>query len=83
MYPHTPKSPNLPVCNIQLPLFMYSVIKFTFQDCTDAGGVCRILIDGYYVESIICVVLGILWLRWKGQQTRSLQDLPESVWRYQ
>ena len=57
--------------------------KFTFQDCTNAGGVCQIFVDGYYVESIVCVVLGVLWLRWKGKQTRALQDLPESVWRYQ
>jgi len=53
------------------------------QDCTNAGGICQTWIDGYYVESIVCVIIGILWLRWKGQQTRSLQDLPESAWRYQ
>ncbi|XP_068699188.1 acetyl-coenzyme A transporter 1-like [Montipora foliosa] len=57
--------------------------KINAKACTDAGGVCETLIDGYYVESIICVVLGFLWLRWKGQKTRSLQDLPESVWKYQ
>ncbi|XP_015756178.1 PREDICTED: acetyl-coenzyme A transporter 1-like [Acropora digitifera] len=51
--------------------------------CSDAGGVCKTLVDGYHVESLICVVLGFLWLQWKGQKTRSLQDLPESVWKYQ
>ena len=49
----------------------------------NAGGVCQTVVDGYYVESIVCVVIGIVWLRWKGQKTRSLQDLPESAWRYQ
>ena len=63
--------------------FYFVVFILLFKDCTNAGGVCHTWIDGYYAESIICVVLGILWLRWKGQQTRSLQDLPESVWRYQ
>lgn len=58
-------------------------LSLPVQDCTDAGGMCNTLIDGYYVESVICLVLGVLWLRWKGQQTRSLQDLPESAWRYQ
>lgn len=57
--------------------------KIHAKDCTNAGGVCQIFVDGYYVESIVCVVLGVLWLRWKGKQTRALQDLPESVWRYQ
>lgn len=57
--------------------------KINAKACTDAGGVCETLIDGYYVESIICVVLGFLWLMWKGQKTRALQDLPESVWKYQ
>lgn len=57
--------------------------KINAKACTDAGGVCETLIDGYYVESIICVVFGFLWLRWNGQKTRSLQDLPESVWKYQ
>lgn len=57
--------------------------KTNAKDCTNAGGICQTWIDGYYVESIVCVVIGILWLRWKGQQTRSLQDLPESVWKYQ
>ncbi|XP_078374420.1 acetyl-coenzyme A transporter 1-like [Oculina patagonica] len=57
--------------------------KTSAKDCTNAGGVCQTLIDGYYVESIVCVVIGILWLKWKGRQTRSLQDLSESSWRYQ
>lgn len=57
--------------------------KTSAKDCTNAGGVCQTVIDGYYVESIVCVVIGIVWLRWKGQKTRSLQDLPESAWRYQ
>lgn len=57
--------------------------KINAKACSDAGGVCKTLVDGYYVESLICVVLGFLWLQWKGQKTRSLQDLPESVWKYQ
>lgn len=57
--------------------------KTNAKDCTNAGGVCQTVVDGYYVESVVCVVIGIVWLRWKGQKTRSLQDLPESAWRYQ
>lgn len=49
--------------------------------CSDAGGTCNILVDGYYVESVICIVLGILWLLWKRKTITNLQSLGENAWK--
>ncbi|EDO34028.1 predicted protein [Nematostella vectensis] len=50
------------------------------KTCTDAGGKCAITVDGYYIESVICVVIGFLWLRWKARDCRRLQELPPEAW---
>ena len=37
--------------------------------------------DGYYVESVICVVLGFLWLLWRRRSLTHLQNLKDSAWK--
>jgi MFS transporter, PAT family, solute carrier family 33 (acetyl-CoA transportor), member 1 len=51
------------------------------QLCVDGGGNCHTEIDGYYVESLICVVLGLLWLTWGKGTIKRLQGLPERAWQ--
>jgi len=49
--------------------------------CTDSGGSCAISIDGYYIETGICVFLGIIWLLWKRRTLVNLQNLDENAWK--
>ncbi|XP_061227581.1 acetyl-coenzyme A transporter 1 isoform X2 [Neopsephotus bourkii] len=49
--------------------------------CTKAGGSCVTTLDGYYVESIICVILGFGWWFLLGPKFRKLQDEGQSSWK--
>ncbi|XP_009558034.2 acetyl-coenzyme A transporter 1 [Cuculus canorus] len=49
--------------------------------CTKAGGSCVITLDGYYVESIICVILGFGWWFLLGPKFKKLQDEGQSSWK--
>ncbi|XP_012730281.2 acetyl-coenzyme A transporter 1 [Fundulus heteroclitus] len=49
--------------------------------CTKEGGVCVTALDGYYVESVVCVVIGLLWWLWLGKKIRRLQDQSPAAWR--
>lgn len=49
--------------------------------CAQEGGVCVILLDGYYVESVVCVVLGLCWWLWLGKRLRALQDQSPAAWK--
>ncbi|XP_028418748.1 acetyl-coenzyme A transporter 1-like [Dendronephthya gigantea] len=49
--------------------------------CMDSGGTCITDIDGYYIETVICVCIGFLWLRWKRNTTKKLQDQHPSTWK--
>ncbi|XP_071946163.1 acetyl-coenzyme A transporter 1-like [Antedon mediterranea] len=49
--------------------------------CLKAGGVCSIDLDGYYVESVICIIIGFIWYRLMAKKTRQLQYLDDSQWR--
>lgn len=42
---------------------------------------CKTIIDGFYIESLICVVYGIVWYFWGKSKIRFLQRLPTRVWR--
>ena len=50
------------------------------QACTDLGGHCGVDLDGYYVESLICIVIGLLWLRW-GKRTIEQLQKEDSAWK--
>ncbi|XP_064021318.1 acetyl-coenzyme A transporter 1 isoform X1 [Pogoniulus pusillus] len=49
--------------------------------CTKAGGSCITTLDGYYVESIICVVLGFAWWFLLGPKFKRLQEEGQSSWK--
>ncbi|CAB3993113.1 Acetyl-coenzyme A transporter 1 [Paramuricea clavata] len=55
--------------------------KLNEKMCTDAGGNCITDIDGYYIETVICICIGFLWLRWKRHTTSQLQDQDPSTWK--
>lgn len=42
---------------------------------------CLVKIDGYYIESLLCVVIGFLWLAWGRPTILRLQKMPRATWR--
>lgn len=55
--------------------------KINQEDCHRIGGKCRIDIDGYYIEVIICLIYGIIWYKWARSKINHLQRLPVKSWR--
>nr|XP_015807315.2 acetyl-coenzyme A transporter 1 [Nothobranchius furzeri]XP_015807316.2 acetyl-coenzyme A transporter 1 [Nothobranchius furzeri] len=49
--------------------------------CVKEGGVCVTTLDGYYVESVVCVVIGLMWWVWLGKKMRQLQEQSPAAWR--
>ncbi|KAI3354419.1 hypothetical protein L3Q82_018935 [Scortum barcoo] len=49
--------------------------------CVKEGGACITTLDGYYVESVVCVVIGLAWWVWLGKKMRRLQDQSAAAWR--
>jgi MFS transporter, PAT family, solute carrier family 33 (acetyl-CoA transportor), member 1 len=54
--------------------------KLAKSECIDNGGRCNIDIDGYYIETAINVVYGIIWYQWAKRMLIFLQELPISDW---
>ncbi len=52
------------------------------KECEDGGGQCLVEVEGYYIESIVCVVFGFLWLIvWGWRTVKRLQDADDKEWR--
>ncbi|KAK3087764.1 hypothetical protein FSP39_010328 [Pinctada imbricata] len=49
--------------------------------CKSAGGKCVVDLDGYYIESIILVVVGLIWFTWRHKKIRYLDSLNLSYWK--
>lgn len=49
--------------------------------CVKEGGACVTTLDGYYVESMVCVVIGLVWWVWFGKKMRRLQEQNPAAWR--
>ncbi|MBN3302847.1 acetyl-coenzyme A transporter 1 [Amia ocellicauda] len=49
--------------------------------CAKLGGSCVTTLDGYYVESVICVVIGFGWWFWFGNKIKKIQDEKPSAWQ--
>ncbi|XP_029372826.1 acetyl-coenzyme A transporter 1 [Echeneis naucrates] len=49
--------------------------------CVREGGACVTTLDGYYVESVVCVVIGLAWWVWLGKKMRRLQQESPAAWR--
>lgn len=41
----------------------------------------EVWIDGYYVETLICILIGFVWLKWGRSKVNRLSSLPPSAWR--
>lgn len=62
-----------------------------FNDCSTIAereacantqnGVCTMQLDGYYIESILCLLIGFSWLRWGQRKLDYLQARPMSAWK--
>ena len=50
--------------------------KYEFQNI----GECTVIFDGYYVETILFVFLGIIWLYWSKRRIYRLEDMDSSEW---
>ncbi|KAK9471135.1 acetyl-coenzyme A transporter 1-domain-containing protein [Dipodascopsis tothii] len=52
------------------------------HQCTDAGGVCTVTTDGYYITNMLCVATGaLLFFTWIRPKIEYLQTLDISKWR--
>lgn len=51
------------------------------QLCVREGGACVTTLDGYYVESVVCVVIGLVWWVWLGKKMRRLQEQSPAAWK--
>ena len=52
------------------------------QECESGGGTCQTELDGYFVESFIAVIFGMLWLAlWGWKVIQKLQNADEKDWR--
>ena len=45
------------------------------------NGLCNMQLDGYYIESVLCLIIGLLWLRWGRRKIDSLQRRSMSAWK--
>lgn len=60
---------------------VFSSIVFCLQLCTSNEGRCNVVVDGFYIETAICLVVGFLWLQWGRPTINRLQRLPASAWQ--
>jgi PAT family acetyl-CoA transporter-like MFS transporter 1 len=50
------------------------------SQCTESGGKCEIVIDGFYIEAVINTCFGILWYLYSRRYAVKLQELPLEAW---
>uniref|UniRef100_A0A671M863 Acetyl-coenzyme A transporter 1 n=1 Tax=Sinocyclocheilus anshuiensis TaxID=1608454 RepID=A0A671M863_9TELE len=48
--------------------------------CVREGGTCVTTLDGYYVESVVCVLIGLCWWIFFGKKMKRLQEESPSAW---
>lgn len=49
--------------------------------CTEAGGACELVADGFYRLSVLAVLLGLGMMLWLQRVLPRLEALPLSAWR--
>lgn len=49
--------------------------------CAREGGACVTALDGYYVESVVCVVIGLCWWLLLSKRLRRLQEESPQAWQ--
>ena len=52
----------------------------SMKKCTEGGGTCEIIIDGYFMEVSLNLTFGIFWFFWARKVIKKLQKLPLSDW---
>lgn len=48
--------------------------------CTEKGGDCITIMNGYYVEMILCTLIGIIWYTIFRNVIKDLQAIKVSEW---
>ncbi|KAK2716881.1 acetyl-coenzyme A transporter 1-like [Artemia franciscana] len=51
------------------------------EECARLGGECITLIDGYYIEMLICTIIGVIWLSWGKTVMNQLHHGTDKQWR--
>lgn len=51
------------------------------EDCAGFGGVCVTKVDAFYVETIACTVIGIVWILMFRNLMYKLQAMSKSMWK--
>ena len=51
------------------------------EQCKNAGGECVTVQEGFYIMSIIWVVIGAVWFVWGFRTIRQFQGLDTKQWR--
>ncbi|ESO06889.1 hypothetical protein HELRODRAFT_77129 [Helobdella robusta] len=66
---------------------LWFVDKLTMTGCQDETGECVppckvscVYLDGYYIESVVCCIIGFLWLLVMSKRARRLQNLRSNDW---
>lgn len=54
--------------------------EITLKKCTENGGDCEIIIDGYFIEVSLNITFGIFWFFWARKLIKKLEKLPLSDW---
>ncbi|GFO42501.1 acetyl-CoA transporter 1-like [Plakobranchus ocellatus] len=56
--------------------------KISQEHCVQGGGQCSTTVEGYYILTVVCTILGFLWLRWRSFRLEQLGELKEKAWKY-
>ncbi|XP_063916783.1 acetyl-coenzyme A transporter 1 [Zophobas morio] len=51
--------------------------------CVNKGGKCVTILDGFYIETAICVAIGFSWLLWGRKKINYVQSLDDYSWKLQ
>jgi PAT family acetyl-CoA transporter-like MFS transporter 1 len=51
------------------------------EACVGVGGTCNTLLDGYYLETVLCTAIGWLWLKWGRRKINQLQARDQQEWQ--
>ena len=49
--------------------------------CKSLAGECLTVIDGYYIEVLLCIIIGLIWFRWGKSKIKMLQNKHSSAWK--
>ncbi|RUS82982.1 hypothetical protein EGW08_009267 [Elysia chlorotica] len=56
--------------------------KILSEHCEKGGGHCSTSVDGYYILTAVCTVIGLFWLKSRSLRLEQLGELPDKAWKY-